>query len=336
MTAWTTHGDGIDELRSGTLPVPVPRGTQVLLKMLAYSLNYRDLLVIEGVDGWRPEADVVPISDGVGMVVATGSAVTRFAAGDRVSAMFLPKWRLGPLTRETYVSPTGGPTNPGMLADYALVEQEEAAASPRSLSDEHAATLPIAAVTAWHAVGRRSRVGEGDTVLIHGTGGVALFALQFAVALGARVVITSSSDEKLAKARKLGASATVNYVLHPDVAEQVLEWSGGDGVDHVIETVGGDNLNTSLTAVKIGGTVSFIGLIGGTAARINTYDFVSKNVALYGIETGSREMFEEMTRFIDQHDIKPVIDSTFPRSEIATALKRLQRGGHFGKIVITV
>jgi len=162
-----------------------------------------------------------------------------------------------------------------------------------------------------------------------------LFALQFAVALGAQVVITSSSDEKLAKARKLGASATVNYREYPDVAEQVLEWSGGDGVNHVIETVGGDNLNNSLSAVKIGGTISFIGLIAGTAARINTYEFVTKNVTLHGIETGSRDMFEEMTRFIDQYDIKPVIDSTFPRSEIATALTRLQRNGHFGKIVIT-
>lgn len=335
MTAWTTRGDGIDKLRCDTVPVPVPHRTQILLKMVAYSLNYRDLLVIEGVGGWRPQTDVVPISDGVGNVVATGPKVTRFAVGDRVSAMFLPKWRLGPLTRETYVSPTGGPTNPGMLADYVLLDQEDAASTPRSLSNEQAATLPIAAVTAWHAVGRRSRIGEGDTVLIHGTGGVALFALQFAVALGAQVVITSSSDEKLAKARQLGASATVNYRLHTDVAEQVLELSGGDGVDHVIETVGGDNLNNSLSAVKIGGTISFIGLIAGMAARINTYDFVSKNVTLHGIETGSRDMFDEMTRFIDQHDIKPVIDSTFPRSEIATALTRLQRGGHFGKIVIT-
>lgn len=150
-----------------------------------------------------------------------------------------------------------------------------------------------------------------------------------------RVVVTSSSDKKLAKARKLGASATVDYRAHPDVAEQVLEWSDGDGVDHVIETVGGDNLNHSLSAVKIGGTISFIGLIAGTAARINTYEFVTKNVTLHGIETGSRDMFDEMTRFIDQHDIKPVIDSTFPRSEIANALQRLKRGGHFGKIVLT-
>jgi NADPH:quinone reductase-like Zn-dependent oxidoreductase len=303
--------------------------------MAAWSLNYRDLLVIDGVEGWRPSADVVPVSDGVGVVVAAGPQVTRWRIGDRISATFLPRWRVGPLTRDDYTSPVGGPVNRGMLADYVLVDQDEAARAPGSLTDAQAATLPVAALTAWHAIGRRSRVQSEETVLIHGTGGVALFALQFAIALGARVAITSSSDTKLARVRALGAAETINYRAHTDLAERVLEWSGPDGVDHVIETIGGDNLNLSLQAVKVGGTISFIGLIAGQTANVNTYDFVTKNVTLHGIETGSREMFEELGAFIDEHRVEPVIDSTFPVDQVVDALAHLRSGRHFGKIVLT-
>jgi NADPH:quinone reductase-like Zn-dependent oxidoreductase len=303
--------------------------------MAAWSLNYRDLLVIDGVEGWRPSADVVPVSDGVGVVVAAGPQVTRWRIGDRISATFLPRWRVGPLTRDDYTSPVGGPVNRGMLADYVLVDQDEAARAPGSLTDAQAATLPVAALTAWHAIGRRSRVQSEETVLIHGTGGVALFALQFAIALGARVAITSSSDTKLARVRTLGAAETINYRAHSDLAERVLEWSGPDGVDHVIETIGGDNLNLSLQAVKVGGTISFIGLIAGQTANVNTYDFVTKNVTLHGIETGSREMFEELGAFIDEHRVEPVIDSTFPVDQVVDALAHLRSGRHFGKIVLT-
>jgi NADPH:quinone reductase-like Zn-dependent oxidoreductase len=334
MTAWTTRGDGIDNLRHNQVPIPVPGRGQLLVRMSALSLNYRDLLVIGGVDGWKPPTDVVPISDGVGVVVAAGQDVTRFGVGDRVSAIFLPKWHRGPLTREVYVSPIGGPINRGMLADYVVIDEHEAAHCPASLDDAQAATLPAAAITAWHAIVGRSRVRDGDTVLIHGTGGVALFALQFATALGARVAITSSSDDKLDKTRALGAKETINYRTHPDLAERVMDWTGADGVDHVIETIGGDNLNHSLRAVKIGGTISFIGLIAGKAAHINTYEFVTKNVTLHGIETGSRDMYDDMARFVDQHAIQPVIDSTFPPSQISNALKHLESGAHFGKIVI--
>jgi NADPH:quinone reductase-like Zn-dependent oxidoreductase len=303
--------------------------------MVAWSLNYRDLLVIGGVDAWKPRTDVVPVSDGVGFVVAAGPEVTRLQIGDRISAIFLPKWRVGPLTQDAYIAPVGGPVNRGMLAEYVLVDQEEAARAPVSLTDPQAATLPVAAVTAWHAIGRRSRVQSGDTVLIHGTGGVALFALQFAIALGARVAITSSSDTKLARVRTLGADETINYRKHPDVAQRVLAWSGPDGVDHVIETIGGDNLNLSLQAVKVGGTISFIGLIAGQTAHVNTYEFVTKNVTIHGIETGSREMFEEVASLIDAHGVQPIIDSTFPIDQVADALAYLRSGRHFGKVVLT-
>ena len=334
MNAWTTRGDGIENLRQVPVPIPAPGPGQVLMKMAAWSLNYRDLLVIDGVEGWKPPADVVPVSDGVGIVVAAGPEVTRLRIGDRISAIFLPKWRVGPLTRENYTGPVGGPVNRGMLADYVLVDQDEAARTPASLTDAQAATLPIAAVTAWHAIGRRSRVQSEDTVLVHGTGGVALFALQFATALGARVAITSSSDTKLARARALGAAETINYRTHSNLAQRVLEWSGPGGVDHVIETIGGDNLNLSLQAIKVGGTISLIGLIAGQTANVNTYNFVTRNVTIHGIETGSREMFEELAAFIDEHGVQPVIDSTLPLDEVVNALAHLRSGKHFGKIVL--
>jgi NADPH:quinone reductase-like Zn-dependent oxidoreductase len=335
MNAWTTRGDGVENLRRGRVPIPAPGPAEVLLKMTAWSLNYRDLLVIGGIDGWKPSTDVVPISDGVGTVVAAGPAVTRLKVGDRVSATFLPKWRRGPLTRGDYQRPVGGPVNRGMLAEYVLLDEEEAAHAPASLTDAQAATLPVAAVTAWHAIARRSCVQPGDTVLIHGTGGVALFALQIATALGARVAITSSSDTKLARARDMGAVATINYRTHGDVALPVLEWTGPEGVDHVIETIGGDNLNLSLQTVKVGGTISFIGLIAGQTASVSTYEFVTKNVTIHGIETGSREMLEELAAFIDRHGVQPVIDSTWPIDQVADALAYLRDGRHFGKIVLT-
>ncbi|MET3920553.1 NAD(P)-dependent alcohol dehydrogenase [Arthrobacter sp. UYEF20] len=336
MTAWTTQGDGIEKISPRQLPIPTPGPGEVLVKIAALSLNYRDLLVVGGKGGWKPAHRVVPVSDAVGTVVEVGEGTDRFAVGDRVSAIFLPKWQSGPLTRETYVTPTGGPANRGMLAEYVTIDQDEAVSAPRTLDDEHAATLPVAALTAWHAVVRRGRIQPGQTVLIHGTGGVSLFALQFALALGAVPIITSSSDEKIRKLHALGSLKTINYRKTPDVASEVLRLTGGEGVDHVIETIGGENLNHSLGAVKIGGAIAFIGLIAGLAALINTYEFVSKNVTIHGVETGSREMYEEMGAFIDEHSIRPLVDSTYTADKIHEALQHLEDGRHFGKIVISM
>ena len=334
MIAWTTAGDGIAQLVSSSVPIPVPGRGEVLVKVLAVSLNYRDLLVINGVAAWKPQKPVVPISDAVGIVIATGEGVHRFDVGDRISPLFLPKWRSGPLTPEEDVTPVGGPVNRGMLAEYVVIHEDEAVRSPRTLDDIQAATLPIAAVTAWHAVARRSDVQQGETVLIHGTGGVALFAMQFVLARGGIPIVTSSSEEKLELARNLGATKTINYRTTKNLADEVLKFTNGKGADHVIETVGGENLNHSLRAVKLGGTISFIGLIDGLNANINTYEFVVKNVTIHGIETGSREMFEEMVEFIDEHGIVPVVDSTYPVESVREALSHLQHGGHFGKIVL--
>jgi len=332
---WLTAGDGIDGLRMSHLPPPRPAARQVLVRIEALSLNYRDLLVIEGKSTWRPQQPVTPISDGAGTIVELGADVTRFQPGDRVSAMFLPRWGSGPLTAEVYHSPTGGPVTPGMLADYVVLSEDAVEAVPHVLDAAQAATLPVAALTAWHAVSVRCRVGPSDTVLVHGTGGVALFALQFARALGARVAVTTSSPDKAARVAELGAALTIDYRQNPDVAQEVLRWTQGRGVDHVIETVGGGNLNQSLRSLRIGGSIAFIGLIGGVSANINTYEFVTKNVELHGIETGSAEMYRDMVRFIDENNLVPVIDSIFPIAEIQTALHRLAAGSHFGKIVLT-
>jgi NADPH:quinone reductase-like Zn-dependent oxidoreductase len=336
MTVWTTAGDGIAQLVTTRAPIPVPGAHEVVVRISAVALNYRDLLVINGVDGWAPPRPVVPISDAVGTVVRAGKGVTRFGSGDRISAAFLPQWRSGSLSREVYVRPTGGPVNRGMLAQFVAIDENEAVRTPRSLDDVQAATLPIAAVTAWHAVGRRSRVRPGDTVLVHGTGGVALFAAQLSLALGARPIVTSSSEEKLAKLAELGVTDTINYRATADVAAAALALTDGLGVDHVIETVGGANLNTSLAAVRIGGTISFVGLIAGLSAQVNTYDFVTKNVTIHGIETGSQEMYEELAHFVDDHGVTPVVDSVYPVSEIAAAFRHLEQGRHFGKIVVTL
>lgn len=334
MRMWTTRGDGIDNLRATLVPVPVPGPTEVLVKVAAVSLNYRDLLVVGGVGGWAPNLPVVPVSDGVGTVVAMGSDVSRWQAGDQVSAAYLPRWRSGPLTAVLYVSPVGGPVNRGMLAEYVVIAEDEAVRSPKSLDDEHAATLPIAAVTAWHAVSRRSRVQAGDTVLIHGTGGVSLFAAQIALGIGAIPIVTSSSDSKIKRLRSLGVTLSINYRETPDVAAEVRRLTGGAGVDHVIETIGGTNLNLSLDAVAVGGTISFIGLIAGQSANINVYQFVTKNVTLHGIESGSSDMFEELAAFIDHHRITPVLDTVYPVEEIQQAMRHLELGKHFGKVAV--
>jgi NADPH:quinone reductase-like Zn-dependent oxidoreductase len=336
MKVFTTLGDGLDALALIETETPQPKAGEVLVKMTAVSLNFRDLLVIKGVEHWKPGAARIPVSDGAGEVVAVGENVSRVKTGDRVAGIFLPLWLDGELTPEKYVSPLGGAATDGVLAEYVVFDENAVVKIPRNLSDEEAATLPVAAITAWHAVRRRSRVQRAETVLIQGTGGVSLFALQFVKALGGKPFVTSSSDEKLEKARELGAYQTINYKTFPDWDEKVLELTGGKGVDHVIEVVGGENLNRSLNAVKLSGSISFIGLLAGLSAPINTYQFVSKNVEIHGIETGSREFFEEMNGFIEQNRITPVIDRIFEFNEAKAALKYLESGSHFGKVVVKI
>jgi NADPH:quinone reductase-like Zn-dependent oxidoreductase len=334
MKVFTTLGDGIEALKLDEVERPLPQAGEILVKLTAASLNYRDLLVVKGQGSWKPSAPRIPVSDGVGEVVAVGENVSRVKPGDRVAGIFLPRWLDGDLTPEKFVLPLGGSAADGVLAEFVVFDEQSVVKIPPHLTDEEAATLPCAAVTAWHAVRRRSQVKSGETVLIQGTGGVSLFALQFVRALDGRPVVISSSDEKLDKAQALGAASTVNYKNFPHWDEKILELTNGKGVDHVVEVVGGENLNLSLNAVALSGTISFIGLLAGLAAPINTWQFVAKNVKIHGIETGSREMFEELNVFLGQTRIKPVIDKTFDFTDVKNALKYLESGAHFGKIVI--
>lgn len=336
MKAYTTRGDGIEALVLRDLPDPEAGEGQVVVRMLAASLNFRDLLVVRGAEGWKPSSERIPLSDGVGEIVAVGEGASRWKLGDRVCGLFLPRWIDDELTDDKYVAALGGPAADGVLAEYAAFDEEALVAAPAHLSNEEAATLPVAALTAWHAVVHRSRVRPGQSVLIQGTGGVSIFATQFVAALDGRPIVLSSSDAKLERARELGAVATVNYRAVPAWEEAVLELTGGRGVDHVVEVVGGANLNRSLRAVRVSGSISFIGLIGGLGAPIDTYRFVTRNVRIHGIETGSRAMFEEMVGFMEARGLVPVVNERFGFDRVREGMGYLAGGAHLGKVVVSL
>lgn len=323
---------GIDALQVVERPEPQPGPGQVLLRLKAWSLNYRDLLVVKGLYNPKLRLPMVPLSDGVGEVAAVGAGVTRVRVGARVAGIFMQQWLAGEVTEAKAKSSLGG-GGTGMLAEYVVLHEDGVVAVPEHLSDEEAATLPCAAVTAWHALVAEGQVKAGDTVLVQGTGGVSVFALQFARLLGARVIATSSSDEKLARVRQLGASDGVNYKTTPDWEEKVRELTGGVGVDHVVEVGGAGTLGKSLRAVRVHGRISLIGVLSG-GGQVNPMPILMKNVRVQGIYVGSRDMFEAMNRAIALHQLRPVVDRVFPFAEARDALRHLEGQGHFGKIVI--
>ena len=327
---------GLDALTLTERPEPTPAPGQVLLKMQAASLNYRDLLVVQGSygDSAPPSTPIIPLSDGVGEVVALGSGATRVKIGDRVCGAFMPGWVSGEFTPEKAASALGGGTVNGVLAEYVALDQDAVVPAPAHLTDEEAATLPCAGVTAWYSLLVGGDLKPGQTVLILGTGGVSLFALQFAKSAGARVILTSSSDEKLARAKSLGADETINYKSVPDWDTRVLELTAGWGVDYVVEVGGADTINKSLKAVRWGGQISLMGVLTGFSAEVSTATILSKNIRVQGVYVGSREMFEAMNRAIIQNTLRPVVDRVFAFGEAKEALERLQSGSHFGKIVI--
>lgn len=324
---------GIESLNLTERPNPTPGYGQVLIKLRAVSLNYRDLMVVKGLYNPKLPLPTIPFSDGVGEVVQVGEGVTRVKIGDRVAGTFFQNWLSGELTKEKAKSALGGGID-GLLTEYAVLHQDGIVHVPEHLTDEEAATLPCAAVTAWNALIASGSVKAGDTVLVQGTGGVSLFALQFAQMMGARVIATSSSDEKLERVRQLGVSDTINY-------KQILEWgkqaqnlTSGTGVDYVVEVGGAGTLNQSLYAVRHGGQVSLIGVLSGGSGEISTMSILIKNVRVQGIYVGSREMFEAMNRAIALHKLKPVVDRVFPFHEAREALQHMESGKHFGKICI--
>jgi NADPH:quinone reductase-like Zn-dependent oxidoreductase len=326
---------GIDALTLVDRPEPQLNYGQVLIRVKATSLNYRDLLVAEGAYGSGVKYPLIPMSDGAGEVVATGEGVTRVKIGDRVAGIFFQEWIAGSLTRESMKSDLGGGIN-GMLAEYVVLHQEGLVILPPHLSYIEGATLPCAAVTAWHALVSKGNITEGNSVLLLGTGGVSTFALLFAKLYGARVIITSSSDEKLAQAKRLGADETINYQQTPDWEKKVYELTNRTGVDHVVELGGTGTLPQSLQAVRIGGRVSLIGVLTGRGNVIDPMPILFKSITLQGIYVGSRKMFEAMNHAIQEYKLQPVIDRVFPFSEAKAAYSYLKSGVHFGKVVIEI
>lgn len=326
-------GFGLDNLHVAERPEPQPGPGQVLLRMKAWSLNYRDLMLVQGRYNPRLKFPAVPLSDGVGEVVAVGPGVTRVQVGQRVAGCFMPGWVSGELTDEAARSALGG-GGPGMLAEQVVLPAEGVVVVPEHLSDEQAATLPCAALTAWNALFVAGNLQPGQTVLVQGTGGVSLFAWQFAKLAGAQVILTSSSDEKLARVTSLGGAAgLINYKTTPAWENRARELTGGQGVDQIVEVGGAGTLAKSFKAVRTGGTISLIGVLTG-AGEVDPIPVLMKNIRLQGIFVGSRVMFEAMNRAIAVHRLEPIIDRVFGFGEIRAALAHLESGSHFGKICL--
>ncbi|MEE8371319.1 MAG: NAD(P)-dependent alcohol dehydrogenase [Sphingomonadales bacterium] len=324
---------GLEGLERCEREKPEPGADEVLLRVRAASLNYRDQMVVSGsYFGGAVTRDTVPLSDGAGEVVATGPKVSRFKIGDQVAGTFFQGWVEGP--PKLPPPPALGSPLDGMLAEYVALDQEGLVPVPGGLSIEEAATLPCAAVTAWNALMVKGHLKAGDTVLAMGTGGVSIFALQFAKAVGAKVIITSSSDQKLERARTLGADEGINYLKTPDWEQEVLRLTKGQGVDHVVEVGGVGTLARSFQAVGCGGNVSLIGVLAGREGDTNPSPLMLKGASLTGIFVGNRAMFEDMNSFITEKGLKPVIDRVFPFEEAEEAYKYQMTGRHFGKIVI--
>jgi NADPH:quinone reductase-like Zn-dependent oxidoreductase len=326
---------GRENLRLVERPEPSPGPGQVLLAMRAAALNYRDLLTVQGTYNPKQKLPLIPCSDGVGEVVAIGDGVSRVAVGDRVCPIFAQRWIAGEPTRERLRSTLGGPLD-GTLAERMVVSEEGVVRVPEHLSDEEAATLPCAAVTAWNALVTEGGVTAGDTVLVQGTGGVSLFALQLARLLGARVIVTSSDDGKLARARELGAEAGINYRAVPAWGDRARELTGGVGVDHVVEVGGAGTLAQSLRAVRMGGRISLIGNLAGSSTEVALPLIFMQRVRVQGLLVGDRESFEAMNRAIAAHRLRPVVDRTFPLAEAGAAFDHLAAGRHFGKVSLRI
>lgn len=335
MQAWRIPAFGLDHLELATLPQPKPQRGEVLVKVHAVSLNYRDLMIVLGKYNPKMHLPRVPCSDGAGEIVAVGEGVTRVSAGDRVAGIFMQNWMEGEPDAKKTRGALGGDID-GMLAEYVVLREDGVVRVPDPLSMEEAATLPCAAVTAWNAVVHAGRVKAGDVVVVQGTGGVSLFALQFAKLLGARVLGISSSDEKLERARRMGLDVGLNYRARADWDGWVMEQTEGRGADLVVEVGGAGTFGRSLRSVRMGGTVAQIGVLSQSAEPVEIPVILHRQARVQGIYVGSRADFEEMNRAIGEAKLKPPVDEVFSFGEIRAALERMQAGAHFGKIVIRV
>jgi NADPH:quinone reductase-like Zn-dependent oxidoreductase len=326
-------GLGLDNLKVVELPDPEPGPSDVLVRMRSVSLNYRDLLMLEGTYGRATPLPLTPFSDGCGIVEAVGSAVTRFSPGDRVSTLFFQRWIAGRPTPDGLMSSLGMPI-PGAGRELATFHEDGLSRVPDFLTDQQVSTLACAALTAWRSLFEDARLQPGDWVVLQGTGGVSIFGLQFAKAAGYRTIITSASDAKLERARALGADHVINYKTTPEWGRAARALTGGRGVDFVMEVGGGGTLTESLRCIRLMGHIAIIGVLGGVAEPLQLGSMIGTGAKLQGVFVGSREMFEAMCRAIDTHRIAPVVDKVYPFTDAVEALRAMRANAHFGKIVL--
>ncbi|HEY1446973.1 MAG TPA: NAD(P)-dependent alcohol dehydrogenase [Caulobacteraceae bacterium] len=326
-------GVGLEHLQVVEVAEPTPGPSEVLVRMRAVSLNFRDLLMVSGIYRQQTPLPLTPFSDGCGIVEAVGAEVTRFKVGERVATLFFQKWLAGKPTIEGLSSSLGAPI-PGAGRELAAFHEDGLSKVPAFLTDHQVATLPCAALTAWRALFEDARLQPGDTVVLQGTGGVSIFGLQFAKAAGYRTIITSSSDEKLVRAKALGADHGINYKQTPEWGRAVRELAGGRGADFVMEVGGAGTLTQSLHAITLSGHIAIIGILGGAAEPLQIGTMIGTGARLQGVMVGSRAMFEAMCRAIETLHIEPVVDKTYPFTEAVAAFEAMRAGRHFGKIVL--
>ena len=336
MKAYEVQQFGIENLAVVERDIPQPKPGELVVKFHAAALNYRDLMVVSGTYNPRLKMPAVPLSDGAGEITAIGEGVTKWKAGDRVMPIFAQGWIDGETTEEKRRTSLGaGAQWDGVLREFGAFHEQGLVRIPDHLSYEEAATLPCAGVTAWHALAVSGRLKAGDTVLTLGTGGVSIFALQFAKLFGARVISTTGSEDKIAKLRELGADDVINYKTREDWDAAVLELTNKKGVDHVVEVGGSGTLGRSLSAVRLGGHIAMIGALTGPG-DFNPITVFMKAVRLQGLFVGSRTMFEEMLDAIDLAKLEPAVDKVFGFNEAREAMQYMQSGAHFGKVVIKI
>jgi NADPH:quinone reductase-like Zn-dependent oxidoreductase len=335
MKAYAYPKLGLENLTLVERDAPKPGPNEVVVQFHAVSLNYRDLLFARGLYNPRPRLPAIPLSDGAAEIIALGAGVTRWKTGDRVCPLFMQGWIEGPLTPAKSRTALGAGDLDGVLRECGVFHEEGLIRIPGHLSYIEAATLPCAALTAWNALVSTGKIKAGDTVLTLGTGGVSIFALQFAKMHGARVIATSSSDDKLARVRALGADETINYKTTPEWDREVFRLTNGLGVDHVVEVGGAGTLPRSINATRVEGLISLIGVLA-RGDGIDPMKILMKSLRVKGILVGSSEMLEQMNRAITESKLKPVIDKIFAFDQVGEALKYLESGSHFGKVVIEI